>query len=252
MSDVPLALVRLTHGQLSRLAAEEPGVRWPRALRGLVAGRREAVHLEPAERGADPLPPDLFSDQHAALLLRRGLRAFGHPRLRVRVVLRQGRLLTLTEVAADADGSAGSLSTLLLDGPPTGTPPQVRPVGRVELAGAAASTLPCLGLRHVPGAFGGSSSPATPRAGRPGAHPARTVVLRGWGRALARPFVDAWAQDEYGWVRPRGAPATLVPVGGDAATGWLTVDAGRFAADLAAVLTEPLWPRGPDTERERR
>lgn len=228
MSNASPALVRLTHRQLAHLAAEEPGVRWPRALRALLPGERDA-------RSGDPLP-EQFGDPQSAPPLRRGLRAFGRPRLRVRVVLRQGRLLTLTEVAADAGGSAGSLSTLLLDGDPAVTPRQVRAVGRVELAGTEAAALPGLSLRHVPASHAGSERPTTARAGPP-EHPARTLVLRGWGRALARPFVDVWAQDEHGWVRPdcHSAP------GSDTESGWLPVDAGRFAADLAGVLTEP-WP----------
>ena len=155
------------------------------------------------------------------------------------VVLRQGRLLTLTEVAAAADGSAGSLSTLLLDGDPAVAPRALRPVGRVELAGTVASALPTLSLRHVPLAGGIPPVPVVTGHGRPGTRPARTLVLRGWGRALNRPFVDAWAQDENGWVRPGS--------GGTAST-WLPVDADRFAADLAAVLTEPPWPQGLSRE----
>lgn len=245
MSDVPLALVRLTHPQLSRLAAEEPDVRWPRAFRALVRQRRDpsAPLSSPVEPLAHPrraLPGEL-DDPTAGPLLRKGLRAFGRPRLRLRVVLRQGRLLTLTEVAAGDDGSTGALSTLLLDGHGARRPQQVRPVGRVELAGTASPALPGLSLRHVPGSISSPPAPGLPGR-RPADHPARTLVLRGWGRAVARPFVDAWVQDEHGWLRP---------VASCASTRWVPVDADTFAADLAAVLRAPLWAtdeKGSDDE----
>ncbi len=172
--------------------------------------------------------------------LRRGLRAFAGARLRLRLVLRQGRLTTLTEIACGTEGWAGSLSVLFLDVPGEGT--RTPEGSRVELVGAEVAALPWLVVRHVPGAQGAvppRRAPSTP----PG-QTARTLVLRGWGAALPRPFVDAWVQDEHGWVRPS--------THGDGSTTWTPVGGHVLAADLAAVLPErlgvPARPGEPPAE----
>lgn len=226
MNPVRCGHVLLSHGQVAVLAQQEPAVRWPRALRNLAVRPGRDQPVVPLD---DPL-------------LRPGLLAFARPLLRVRVVLRQGRLTVLSEVAATA-AAAGALSTLLLPArnasgrqPGGGPPTWLRPVGRVELIGAPAAGAAALCLRHVPGAREPAPGAAEPGSGpdsrpgsRPGLRPARSLVVRGWGPALVRPFVDVWAQDEHGWSRPR----PVIGAGGR----WEPVDGARFAAELRAALT---------------
>lgn len=211
--------------QLARLAVTVPGVRWPRAFRDMVV-QGQARHAPAMAADRDGSPEQVLT----------GLRAFVAPRLRLRTVLRQDRLMTLTEVAVDAKGRCGALSTMLLRVPAPTARGGVRlqPVGSVELAAAPAASAPALALGHLPGTEPARTTMSTALQHVPpsGSRPARTVLLRGWGPALVRPVVDAWAQDARGWLRP--APAE------DGTTTWRRVDAARYAGELSQLLREPV------------